>query len=155
MRNKVVLIKGWLNIAREITLAEFERIYADNIVLIAALRRPQFLPPEMGLDPTSLVINCKKIMEHWRIIDQDHFLMSEYASVALDHGSADIKAVEGDSLRVLWFYETVKAIHRHFGQTIIEAEVLFKNEGQFVRIDQEEYPLEEAVKRLKPHPILG
>lgn len=36
VRNKVILIKGFACVARQITLAEFERINADHVVIICA-----------------------------------------------------------------------------------------------------------------------
>lgn len=156
VRNKVILIKGFACVARQITLAEFERINADHVVIICALRRPQFLPEGFDLDLSTIELRVGQLLEHWKNIDQTHLLTAEYANVALDHGGSDVRAVEGHCLDVPWFYETVKALHKSFGQHIIEAQiVVHRDSGIGLKIDGHEQPLYEAVERLKPGHFLG
>lgn len=157
MRSKVYLIRGWNKISSKITLAEFERINVEHVLLITALRKPQFLPPDTDMDPNSITCNYKKIMEHWRLIEQDHLLTSEYASIVLDHGSSDVKAVEGDPLYIDWFFESVKAMHKAFGQTIIEVVVNYGggDKGLTIAIDGREYSRDQAIELMKPNANLG
>jgi hypothetical protein len=98
-------------------------------------------------------------MEHWRATEQDHLLISEYASFAIDRkswGEPCIKAVEGDPLYVQWFYEAVRAMHKHFGQTIVDVEILRDSrDDKRVRIEDNYYTLTEALERLSPSQFLG
>lgn len=156
MRNKVILIKGYAGVARQITLAEFERINADHVVVICALKRPQFLPPTVSLDLSSIELKTKQILDHWKEIENEHYLASEYASLVLEKGSDDIKVVEGESLEIPWFYETIKTMHKHFGQHIVEGEVItHREDGLWFRLDQQEWPMKVAIENLKPLSYLG
>lgn len=152
--NKVYIIRGYANLASRITAAEFERINMDHVLLITALRRPQFLPTEIRLDPNSIMLEYKKIMDHWRVIDQEYFLTAEYGNVVLDHGGDDVKAVEGEPLRIQWFFDIIKAVHKSFGQSVVEVEVLC-DKHSFLRIDGEELDLKSAVDRFGSHHLFG
>lgn len=168
MRNKIVLIKGHANIAPQITLGEYERINADHIALIVALKRPQFLPPRTvinphdtaptgyELDPTCLLINVKKLLEHWKLIEQDHLLASEYAAAVVDIGQDSIRAVEGECLKVSWFFELVKHFHKTHNHKVVETEILSDHpKGVRLVIGNRDYPVKEAVELLRPNPQLG
>jgi hypothetical protein len=149
MRSKVVLIKGFANISPYITLAPFERINADHVVVMAALRFPQFIPEglyKFQMNLQKLHENVKSILNLWKQENHEHLIAAEYASIAIDHGGDDVRAVEGDSLTVKWFYDTIKNYHRHFGQTVIDCEVF---EG-YVEIDEKRLNIEEAIFRLSP-----
>lgn len=158
-RNKVVLIKGWAKLAPEITLGEYERVNADYVALITALRYPQLLPEEYSgfeADPTSMYTDIKKIINNWALHEMEHVLAGEYANYAVDRGGEKIRAVEGISLEIDWFYDTVRNYHRHFGQTVIDCEVVYhREEGVKILIDDKAYSREEAIKRLQPLPNLG
>lgn len=156
MRNKTIVVRGFADVGRKITIAEFERINADLVVVITALRKPQFIPRDPGEDDVGWLVwirsHTVQIAEHLRSIDQDHFLTAEYASVMLDHGACDVKVVEGECLRVGWFFEVVRAFHKQSG-VVVEAEVLGQRAA--LRIDQAVYPMPEAVERLRPFQTLG
>lgn len=165
MRSKVVLIKGWAGAAPRITLSAYERINADYVALMAALRYPQLLPEEYGgfeTDPTTLYHNLKAVLDHWNLVEQKHILAAEYANVAVDRGQHSVKAVEGDTLEVDWYYDTVRNYHRHFGQTVVDCEFVYipkrwahDRDCKFMKIDDKMYPLEEAIELLQPHQMLG
>jgi hypothetical protein len=108
-----------------------------------------------ALDLSNIETKTKALLEYWKNIEQDHHLASEYATVAIDHGSEVVKIVEGESLQIPWFYETVRAMHKYFGQTIVEAEVIYGRDGLWVRIDGQEMTRQQAIERLKPHHYLG
>lgn len=153
MRNKVVLIKGYAGVSKKITMGEFERINADHIVLIAALRNPQFLPE--GFDePTRILALPKEVLNHWKSIDREHFVVAEYANMFMDRGGENIKAVEGYSLEVEWFYDAVKAFHRNIKFKITECGIIVSPHLKMT-IDGQEFTLKEAIERLRPNPNLG
>lgn len=166
MRNKVVLIKGMANVAPQITLAAFERINADHVVLIAALRRPQYLPdrrtinkddkfPEgFEMDPTTLLMQAKLLLEHWHSHDCEHIVTSEYADMLCQQ--EDVRVVEGVSLEVPWFYETIKAFHKNRQQKVVEAQIVMSlDDGMRLVVDGQDMSLPEAIERLRPSPDLG
>lgn len=155
MRNKVVLIKGYAGVSKKITMGEFERINADHIVLIAALRRPQFSPE--GFDDPSRVVNFpKEVLSHWRSLDREHFVIAEYANMITDRGGENIKAVEGVSLELDWFYEAVKAFHRNMKVKVVECRlILDENPCLQMTIDGQRYTMADAIERLRPNPNLG
>jgi len=122
------------------------------------------------MDPNSIMIQYKKVMDYWHVSDQEHLLISEYASFAVDRGGAymedhdkrhrnvsNIKAVEGNALYVPWFYEAVRSIHKNFGQTVVEVEILrtSTDDGKRVRIEDQFMTLDEAVARLSRNEFLG
>jgi len=158
-RNKVVLIKGWAKLSPEITLGEYERVNADYVALITALKYPQLLPEEYSgfeSDPTSMYTNIKEIINHWALNELEHILASEYANYVVDHGGSKVRAVEGISLEIDWFYDTVRNYHKNFGQTVIDCEVHYeRQEGVKIVIDEVEYDRASAIKRLQPLPNLG
>jgi hypothetical protein len=152
MRNKIVLIKGFDRISEEITSAEFERINADHVVVMAALRKPQLLPDKFkSMNLMLIELGVIEILKYWKEIEQEHLIAAEYAQIAIEHGKEDIKCVEGNALHVSWFYETIRAIHRQFNQIIIDAEIetgwLDKT---LVRIDETLYTKHEAIDVLNP-----
>jgi len=144
MRTKIMLIKGFAGIAKKITMAEFERINADNVVLIAALRRPQFTPPNLE-NPARMLEAVEEVLAYWKRIEMQHLLCAEYANMLIDREEI-VKVVEGNSLKVDWFYDSVKAIHKNMDQKIVEAEV----KGFYLLFEGQELKLEEAIERLKP-----
>ena len=158
-RNKVVLIKGWAKLAPEITLGEYERINADYVALITALRYPQLLPDEYSgfeADPTSMYTNIKDIINNWALQEMEHVLAGEYANYVVDRGGEKVRAVEGISLEINWFYDTIRNYHRHFGQSVVDCEVVYhREEGVRILIDEKPYTRDEAIKRLQPLPNLG
>jgi len=154
MRNKVILIKGFANISPRITLAPYERINADHVVVMTALRFPQFIPEHlynfrMNLEKIHESVN--EILNLWMQEDHTHLIAAEYASVVIDRGGSDVRAVEGKSLSVQWFYDTIRNFHKHFGQTIIDCEIFEEN----LIIDKEYLSIEDAICRLSPHSSLG
>jgi hypothetical protein len=163
MRSKVAIIRGFNNISPHITVAPVERINADNVVLITALKYPQTLPErwaEFTFDPTSLLVYIKEIMEFWSTHDNEHLVTAEYASVAIDRIGKTIRAVEGESLEVDWFYDTVRNYHRHFGQTVIDCVFEIESDPNVpltkrLIIDGVEFTLEDGIERLKPCDTLG
>jgi hypothetical protein len=153
MRNKVILIKGFWNIAPQITLGAYERLNADYIVMIAGLRAPSSLPEELSkfeVDPTALYLSSKRVLEHWRENDQQHLVAAEYAQELLARCP---RVIEGQSLEVPWFYQTVRNYHRQAGQVVMDCEVVYKTKELI--IEDQRLPLEEAIQKLKPHPALG
>jgi len=157
-RNKVVLIKGSAKIAPKITLGEYERINADYVALITALKYPQLLPEEYSgfeSDPTSMYVNIKDILNHWALNNLQHMLSCEYANYVVDRGSDKVRAVEGVSLEIDWFYDTVRNYHKHFGQMIVDCEIVCDKEDMKIIIDEVYYNRENAIKRLQPLPNLG
>ena len=127
MRSKVVLIKGFGNISPKITIAEYERINADSVVLMAALRYPQLIPENLysfSIDLAKLQSSIVEIMSHWHREDMCHILSAEYANVVSDRSGKEVKAVEGESLTVPWFYDTIRSYHRLFGQTVVDSSMV-------------------------------
>tara|TARA_Y100000034_G_scaffold100216_1_gene123424 strand:+ start:172 stop:657 length:486 start_codon:yes stop_codon:yes gene_type:complete len=158
VRSKIVLIRGWGPISPEITLGEYERINADYVVLITALRYPPTLPDEFSgfeADPNEMLSNVESILGYWAEFDQQHLVAAEYASTITGRHRHEIKAVEGTSLRVDWFYDTVRNYHRFFNQHIIDTEVIWTEGHKRLIIEGETLLLEEAIQRLKPRPYLG
>jgi len=154
MRNKVVLIKGFGNISPKITLSAYERINADHVVLMAALRYPQFLPERFSkfmLDVREISDHVEHILKFWEKEDCGHIASAEYANVVVDRGGKDVRSVEGRSLTIPWFYETIRTYHRHFGQTVIDCELF----DGYMEVDEVRLTTEEAIERLGPHPSLG
>lgn len=162
-RNKVVIIKGFGNISPQITVAPIERINADNVVLMSALRYPQTLPEEWAkfqLNPTSLLCHLDEVLEFWKLHNNEHLVAAEYANIAVDRVGATIKSVEGESLETDWFYDTVRNYHRHFGQTVVDC--VFEIESnpnvpltKHLIVDDVRFTLEDGIDRLKPHDTLG
>ncbi len=168
MRNKVVLIKGNIGLSRDITLGEYERIDADRVCVIAALKRPQLLPEGFIDDLNHIEMNTEALLHHWFAEEQEHFVSSEYAEIAIDRGKAQIRAVEGDALNICWFYDMIKAFHKGFGSIVIECKIVRKEGGWNyqsvieqgldqigVEIDGRVRSLQDAISLLGPHPELG
>lgn len=158
MRSKVVLIKGFAMVSPKITISPYQRINADHVVFMAALRYPQFLPYTFTcFDPDLIEIRSRinEILAHWAAEDHEHVLAAEYANLAIERGSEDIKAVEGRSLQTQWFYDTVRSFHRHFGQTVIDCEVYEREKETWMAVDGKELELATAIEMLRPHPALG
>lgn len=158
MRSKIVLIKGWGPLAPEITLGEYERINADYIVLITALKYPSTLPEEYAgfeADPTTMYHNTEQILGYWAEFGQEHLIAAEYASIITGRSRHEIKAVEGDSLKMEWFYDTVRNYHKLFNQHVIDTEIVWTQGHRRVLIENQSILLEEAIERLKPRPYLG
>jgi len=157
-RNKIALIKGWANLSPDITLGEYERINADYIALITALKYPQLLPEEYSgfeSDPTSMLTDIKKIINHWASNELEHILASEYANCVMDHGNK-VKSVEGISLEIDWFYDTILNYHKNLKQNIIKCEVIYHREnGLKILIENKIYNRDEAINYLRPFPNLG
>ena len=153
-RSKVVLIKGFADISPKITLGAYERINADHVVLMAALRFPQSIPDcfcKFQMDVKEINENVETILKFWEQEDNCHIVSAEYANIVIDRVGKDVRSVEGRALTVPWFYETIRNYHRHFGQVVIDCEVF----NEYVEIDEERLSMEEAIRRLQPHPSLG
>lgn len=161
VRSKIVLIKGWAKLAPRITLGEYERINADYVALITALKYPSTLPDEYSAfesDPTTMYTDIKRILNNWAINEQEYMLAAEYANIVTGRNNHEIKAVEGVSLEVDWWYDTVRNYHRHFGQTVIDTEVIYHSEapgGLRLLMHGKEMLIEDAVDALRPYPFLG
>lgn len=155
MRNKVVIIKGNCNIGIEITLAEFERLNADYVVAICALKKPQMLPLEFGMNIEKVLTNTKELLQYWKDTDQYHNLLSEYASIVIEKGRDNIRVVEGDCLTISWFYDAVKAMHKNFGQIIVDVELKTNSTGIFIEIDGIKMDRDQFIQHLQPNQILG
>ena len=164
MRKEVVLIKGWADIARKITVAEIERLNADNIVAMTALRWPQFLPTDFQLEShrNDLFQYLDYLLDYWRKNEREHLVLSEYASALVDRygetmDRGKIVAVEGNSLKTQWFYESVKVLHKQYVNTVVECYVYYKNfdTGLIVEINGDPYNYDQAIDRLKPSSYLG
>ena len=122
MRNKVILIRGFFNLAPEITSAAFERINADQVALMTILRYPQYMPEpcnQFDINPDIDFLNST-IPTHLKQEGHEHCLLSQYAEIATEVGLGSIRVVEGDILLTPWFYEAVKTYHKSFGQSICE-----------------------------------
>jgi len=162
-RNKVIIIRGFGNISPQITVAPIERINADNIVLITALRYPQTLPEkwdEFRFDPLLLLCEVEEILEFWEFNRNEHLIAAEYANIAIDRVGDSVKAVEGNSLEVDWFYNTVRNYHRHFGQTVVDCVLEIESNpnmplAKHLIVDEVRFTLEDGIDRLKPHDTLG
>jgi hypothetical protein len=157
MRNKIILVRGYCSVGKKATVAEFERIQADHAVIITALRRKRYLPPGFNLNALMEGRYTKDLLEHWRAIEMDHMLVAEYADMVIDQGRDQIKVVEGNALTVQWFYESVRAIHKQHGQSVVDVEVLWKGKNNCVSlvIEGKEFPYDEGIERLKPESCLG
>lgn len=158
MRSKIVLIKGWGPVAPEITLGEYDRINADYVVLITALKYPSTLPEEYSgfeSDPTTMYTNIKQILGYWAEYEQEHLVAAEYAGIITGRSRHEIKAVEGESLQIDWFYDTVRNYHKHFNQYVIDAEIIWTEGHKRMIIDGVTHLLEEAIEMLKPPQNLG
>ncbi len=128
MRTRVILAKG-SNLGKEITLAPFQRIDTDHIVLGLALRLPQLLPHDQSLDDVfehwgdMRWAFSVKFVEHLRQIDEDYRILAEYAMVAEEREWDNIRVVEGYALNIPWFYATVKSMHKAKSHGITEVTV--------------------------------
>ena len=127
MRTRVILAKG-SNLGQEITLAPFERIDADHIVVGIALRLPQLLPHDQSLDEVfkhweDVRTFSVKFVEHLRQIEEDYRILAEYVMVAEERGWDNIRISEGYALNIPWFYSTVKSLHKAKNQGIIEVTI--------------------------------
>lgn len=155
MRNKVVLIKGFRDISPKITVSAFERINADHVVIMTALRFPQLLPDQFcdfTIDLKELSDQVVNILKHWEQEDCCHIASAEYANVVVDRVGRDVKSVEGNSLTVPWFYDTIRSYHKHFGQTVIDCEII---NDQMLVVDRIAMPIEDAIFRLATRQSLG
>jgi hypothetical protein len=158
MRSKIVLIKGWGPVAPEITLGEYDRINADYVVLMTALKYPSTLPDEYSgfeADVRAMYANVEQILGYWAEYDQEHLIAAEYAGIITGRSRHEIKAVEGNSMRMEWFYDTVRNYHKHFNQNVIDAEIIWTEGHKRMIIDGKSHLLEEAIQMLKPLPYLG
>jgi hypothetical protein len=154
VKNKVIVIKGWANIAREVTLGEFERINADHVALICAIRRPQLLPGDIIPEPQEINSKLSEILQHWKSIEVDHLLVYEYASFASER--RDVRVIEGECLRTPWFFETVRSLHKFEGSSVVEGDITFEENGIRIKIGEQEFSRNEAINYLRlPPPFLG
>ena len=163
MRNKVIIVRGYGNVAKRITLAEIQRINADHVVVIAALRRPHFLPNyflrggSVDLQDLALnLFNCCGILNHWQESKQEYAVLAEYATILEDRGD-EVRVVEGGALRIDWFFEAVKTIHRSKGETVVEMKLSYDwtSDEFHVTMDDWSGSLPDAIEMLKPNPNLG
>ena len=158
MRSKIYLIKGWGPISPKITLGEYERINADYIVLITALKYPPTLPEEYSgfeSDPTTIYTDLKRIVNHWAEHGQEHLVAAEYASIITGRSRTEIKSVEGESLQIDWLYDTIRNYHKLFNQHVIDMEIMWVDGKKKLIVEDQILELDEAIERLKPLPFLG
>ena len=156
MRNKVILIRAFAHISPEITSAAFERMNADHILIMTALRWPQYMPDpwnKFTISTTSCVLNTKPILEHLRSEGNEHCLLAQYADIATERGLDSIRVVEGEVLRIDWFYETVKNYHKAYGQTVCVCELSLGDDIMF-KIDDVLFTRNELIERLGQSDIL-
>jgi len=152
-RSKIFLIKGQYNIAQKITLGEYARINVDHIVLITAIRFPQYLSNPMT--PDEILNDPDRVLEDFDIDDQRHLIAAEYANMVVDRGH--IEAVEGRSMDVEWLYNTIRAYHKNCGQSVVDIEGLPRRGGTPVKmiIDGVAHTWQEGLERLESQPSLG
>lgn len=157
MRDKVILVKGNDGFATQITIAPFERIVADHVVLIVGLKYPQCLPEGYydgkTLDPNRILEHAADIVRYWAGAEQEHLISAEYASMVLDYGRRCVKAVEGNCLFVPWFFETLRVLHRNLGHQVVEVEIIPNSDN--VLIDGVSSTRDEALTKMKPASWLG
>lgn len=157
MRNKVILIKGNCNIGNQITIARHQRLDADRIALIIALRSAELLPLWMAdsASPDEMLKHIRQIVQQWSDERPQHALGAEYAASVVERGAENLKVVEGESLHIGWYYETAKTIHRNLGCTIIEAEIQQSSTSIRIRLDGFDLTVKEFVEKFKPVSWLG
>ena len=157
MKNKVAIIRGWGNIAPQITSLE-NCINADNVALITALKYPHTLPEKWAkfqFDPTTVYVCLKEVMDYWNNNDYRYLIASEYASFVLDKGGNSIRFTEGEVLEIDWFYRTVRSYHKHFNQSIVECSVNYFEDHDHMNIDGTKFTLEEGLDRLRLLSVSG
>ena len=148
MRDKVVLAKG-SNLGKDITLAPFQRIDIDHIVLGLALRLPHLLPHDISMD---LVLEdmlhirefSQQFVNHLRQIEQDHKILADYVQAVEERGWENVKVVEGKTLSIDWFYTTIKSMHKARKHGVIEVMVY----SESVMIDGTQHDIEEGISIL-------
>jgi hypothetical protein len=159
MRSKVILIRGFWNLAPEITVASFERINADQVGLMTVLRYPQYMPEPLDEFQIHPVIDFFQgdILQHLRSQGHEHCLLSQYGEIATETGLSSIRAVEGNILRTDWFYEAVKTYHKSVGQSVCvcNLEYHYKDHAVVADIDGVKFfKREDVIERLGHSDIL-
>lgn len=109
----------------EITLAPFQRIDLDHVVIGLALRLPQLLPHELTIDQVfenwgDIRDFSAQFVNHLRQIEEDHKILADYVRIAEERGWGNIRVIEGVALTVPWFYTTVKSMHKTKNHAIVE-----------------------------------
>ena len=161
MRSKVILIRGFWNLSPEITSAHFERVNADSVLVITALKYPQHMPEpwnKFSIDTSTIDIRSEEILAHIRQEGTEHQLLAQYAEIATERGLGSIRSVEGDVLKVDWFYEAVKTYHKTFGQCVCVCDLQYhhKDHAVVAEIDGVLFKTrKEVVDRLGQSDILG
>lgn len=160
MRSKIILIRGFSNISPQITSAAFERLNADNVLVMTALRWPQYMPDPWNaftVDTSSIDLNCEEILDHMRVEGTEHCLLAQYADIATERGLNSIRVVEGDVLKIDWFYETVRNYHKTFGQTVCVCDLQYHHKDFPVMADINGvlFNKKKAIERLGQSDILG
>ncbi|MGE0569395.1 MAG: hypothetical protein AB7O73_15755 [Bacteroidia bacterium] len=157
-----MLIRGRGNLSPNITSGEYERLNVENVFLTAAVKYPTYLPHEeygFELNFESIVAKSSSIMDYWRKNGYEGVILSEYIdhiqaktmlSPESKNGSPSIKCIEGEPLENDWFFNSVKAIHKNYGQSVIECKVIYNNSGRFVVIDHDMLTFETFTHRFKP-----
>ena len=159
MRNKVAIIKGDWRLSTQITIADFERINVDRVVMIVGLRHPHLIGerwlPQGNKEEVIMIL--EELVAH----DEKHLLANEYANLFMDHGLNDVRAVEGSALWCAWFFDMVKAFHKNPGQMLSEV-IPFEamSRGRFEtpktwKLNGVEYSWDGIIEILNPHPELG
>jgi len=147
LRNEIILIQGQYKIAELTTLIGYSRINTDRIVLITALRFPQFLPD--SLDPTNpnqLLDNIIEVLEHFAHLEQTFLIYAEYANSIVDRGK-NIQVVEGASMNIPWLYNVVRMFHKNLGQTVVNVKI----ETKKIYINEVAHSWETGLSLLKFH----
>ena len=159
MRNKVILIRGHSNISPQITSAAFERLNADNVLVMAALRYPQYMPDpwnRFSINTSTIGNNAFQILDYIRAEGYEHCLSAQYAETATERGLESIRVVEGNVLEVDWFYSTVKNYHKNFGQSVCVCELQYHHKDHVIigNIDGVLFTKKELIERLGHSSIL-
>lgn len=157
MRSKVIIVRGFADISPQITRAAFERLNADNVLVMTALRYPQYMPDPwngFSVDTSSIDFHTDEILEYMRNLGHEHVLLAQYAEIATERGLPSIRIVEGDVLQVDWFYETVRNYHKTFGQNVLVVDIEKEGYTSIGYIDGVKFGHKELIDRLGQSNIL-
>ncbi len=144
LRNKIILVQGQRRIAQLIA-TECDRIDADRIILITALRFPEFLPVSLtAVNPNQILDNVIDVLTNFSRLDHDFLISAEYANAVMDRDK-NILAVDGESMNTSWFYQTIRSIHKSLGQIIVEV----RTEQEQIFVNDVAHPWEEGLELLR------
>ena len=151
LRNKIILVQGKHLIAKRITSSELSQINIDRIILITALRYPEYLPPKLDpMNPNKLLEEIEDVFLEFQYLERGFLVSAEYAE-ALVQRREEIQIVEGMTMNLPWIYDMIRTLHKNLGQSIID--VLTGEEH--IRINNVVYPWEEGLNWLKIQPSFG